>query len=328
MKITVVGGGSWATALIKILSEKNVRIKWWLRDAEAVEHIKKHRHNPEYLSGVNLDLKKIRPSTNLKTCLKDTEWAIIAIPAAFLEEALGNLPRDSFKNKNVISGVKGMIPSKNILVTEWFETYFSVDPLQMGAIAGPCHAEEIALQKTSYLTIAGNDPHMAEAFALQMACRYVHTTHIGDLDGVEYAAVMKNIVALACGISHGLGSGDNFQAVLVSNAMLEIERFISKIAPLNRQINASAYLGDLLVTAYSQFSRNRTFGKMIGKGYSVKTAQMELKMIAEGYYAAKCIQHINQTLGVDMPILDFVYSILYQKLSPKAAMAILKDKLV
>ncbi len=327
MKITVVGGGSWATALIKILSEKNVRIKWWLRDQVAVDHIKKHRHNPEYLSGVTLDPKKVRPSTNLKQCLKDTDWVIVAIPAAFLEEALGALPRDSFKNKNIISGVKGMIPSQNILVTEWFETYFSVNPLAMGAIAGPCHAEEIALQKTSYITIAGNDPLMAQTFAQQMACRYVHTTHIGDLDGVEYAAVMKNIIALACGISHGLGSGDNFQAVLVSNAMLEIERFISKIAPLDRQINASAYLGDLLVTSYSQFSRNRTFGKMIGKGYSVKTAQMELKMIAEGYYAAKCIQHINQSLGVSMPILDFVYNILYQKQSPKSAMETLKGKL-
>ena len=328
MKITVVGGGSWATALIKILSEKNVNIKWWLRDAEAVQHIKTHRHNPEYLSGVTLDLKKVRPSTNLKACLKDTDWAIIAIPAAFLEEALGKLPRDAFQHKNVISGVKGMIPSQNILVTEWFESYFGVNPLAMGAIAGPCHAEEIALKKTSYITIAANDPLMAETFAQQMACRYVHTTHIGDLDGVEYAAVMKNIVALACGISHGLGSGDNFQAVLVSNAMLEIERFISKIAPLNRQINASAYLGDLLVTSYSQFSRNRTFGKMIGKGYSVKTAQMELKMIAEGYYAAKCIQHINQSLGVDMPILEFVFNILYQKQSPKTAMEVLKGKLV
>jgi glycerol-3-phosphate dehydrogenase (NAD(P)+) len=328
MKITVVGGGSWATALIKILSEKSVSIKWWLRDASSVEHIKTHRHNPEYLSSVTLDLKKVKPTTNLKQALKGTEWVIVAIPAAFLEDALGGLPKDVFRDKNIISGVKGMIPSQNILVTEWFESYFGVPSSRVGAIAGPCHAEEIALQKTSYLTIAANDAHLAKTFAEQLTCRYVRTTYIADLDGVEYAAVMKNIIALACGISHGLGSGDNFQAVMVSNAMLEIERLITAIAPLERQINASAYLGDLLVTSYSQFSRNRTFGKMIGKGYSVKTAQMELKMIAEGYYAAKCMHHINQKLQVKMPILDFVYNILYEKHNPKKAMEILKGELI
>jgi glycerol-3-phosphate dehydrogenase (NAD(P)+) len=328
MKITVVGGGSWATALIKILSEKNVNIKWWLRDAESVEHIKKYQHNPEYLSSVALNLKKVKPTTNLKQALKGTDWVIVAIPAAFLEEALGKLPKDIFQNKNIISGVKGMIPSQNILVTEWFESYFNVPSNCVGAIAGPCHAEEIALGKTSYLTIAANDIALAQTFAEQLACRYVRTSSIADLDGVEYAAVMKNIVALACGISHGLGSGDNFQAVMVSNAMLEIERIITAKAPIERQINASAYLGDLLVTSYSQFSRNRTFGKMIGKGYSVKTAQMELKMIAEGYYAAKCMHHINQNLKVSTPILDFVYGILYEKISPRKAMETLKSQLI
>jgi glycerol-3-phosphate dehydrogenase (NAD(P)+) len=328
MKITVVGGGSWATALIKILSEKNVNIKWWLRDKEAIEHIKKHGHNPEYLSGVTVNLKKVKPTSNLKAALKGTEWVVVAIPAAFIEDALGGLPKDIFKDKYIISGVKGMVPSQNILVTEWFETYFNVPSNAVGAIAGPCHAEEVALQKTSYLTIAANNESVAKTFAEQLACRFVRTSFITDLDGVEYTAVMKNIVALACGISHGLGSGDNFQAVMVSNAMLEIERLLTAILPLDRQINASAYLGDLLVTSYSQFSRNRTFGKMIGKGYSVKTAQMELKMIAEGYYACKSIHHINQKLGVKMPILDFVYSILYENKSPKKAFEILQGELV
>jgi glycerol-3-phosphate dehydrogenase (NAD(P)+) len=327
MKITVLGGGSWATALVKILSEKPVQIKWWLRDKVAAEHIRKQRHNPDYLSMVPIHKTRVKPTHNLKEALKNTDWVIIAIPAAFIEDALKGLPKDIFENKYIISGVKGMIPSSNQLVTDWFESTFKVPTQNIGAIAGPCHAEEIALEKHSYLTIAAFNTALAETFAQQLACKYVSTCNSSDLNGVEYAAVMKNIIALACGISHGLGSGDNFQAVMVSNAMLEIERLLVAVDPVPRQINASAYLGDLLVTAYSQFSRNRTFGKMIGKGYSVKTAQIELKMIAEGYFACKSMALINQKLGVNMPILTFVNDILYQNQNPKTAFETLKTKL-
>lgn len=328
MKLTVIGGGSWATALIKILSEKNVKIKWWLRDKEAVNHIKKHRHNPEYLSSVELHPSKIKAYNNIKEALKGTDWVIIAIPAAFLEEAIAGLPAALFQNKKIISGVKGMIPSCNMLVTDWFTYQFGVPADSIGAIAGPCHAEEIALEKQSYITIASENQEIAKEFAEQLACRFVKTSYLTDLDGVEYAAVMKNIVALACGITHGLGGGDNFQAVMVSNAMLEIERLLQAVLPRERTINASAYLGDLLVTAYSQFSRNRTFGKMIGRGYSVKAAQMELKMIAEGYYACKCVHDVNKTLHVHMPILEFCYEVLYKKANLLKAFEQLKGELV
>jgi len=328
MSVTVIGGGSWATALIKILSEKNIKIKWWLRDIEAIAHIKKHHHNPQYLSSVELHPSKIKPYNNLKEALKNTEWVILAIPAAFIEGALIDVNADLFVGKKIVSGVKGMVPSCNKLVTDWFSEKFNVDKNQIAAIAGPCHAEEVALEKQSYLTIASDGIETAQGFADLLSCRFVKTAYITDIDGVEYAAVMKNIVALACGITHGLGAGDNFQAVMVSNAMLEIERFVNKISPNDRQINSSAYLGDLLVTAYSQFSRNRTFGNMIGRGYSVKTAQMELKMIAEGYYATKSIHEINKNLEVKMPILEFVYGVLYKNQSLLKAFEELKEQLV
>ena len=328
MTITIIGGGSWATALIKILTDNNHKIKWWLRNTEAINHIKKHHHNPEYLSGVELHPSKVKPYHSLKDALKGTEWVVLAIPAAFVESALSELSPENFKGKKVASGVKGIVPGKNLLVTDWLSAQFQIDKKYLAAIAGPCHAEEIALEKQSYLTIASEGIDTAQAFATMMANRYVKTSPSTDIDGVEYAAVMKNIVALACGITHGLGAGDNFQAVMVSNAMLEIERFVDKISPFQRQINASAYLGDLLVTAYSQFSRNRTFGTMIGRGYSVSTDQMELKMIAEGYFATKSIQEINKNLGVNMPILDFSYQVLYKKAPLLKAFESLKDKLI
>jgi glycerol-3-phosphate dehydrogenase (NAD(P)+) len=328
MNITVIGGGSWATALIKILSEKNVKIKWWLRDEVAINHIKKHHHNPSYLSGVELHPSKIKPYKSLKESLKNSEWVLLAIPAAFIEEALAPADPAWFVDKKFISGVKGMIPSTNQLVTDWFSEKYNIPRENMGAIAGPCHAEEVALEKQSYLTIASEGEKTAKDFAELMACRFVKTSYITDLNGVEYSAVMKNIVALACGITHGMGAGDNFQAVMVSNAMLEIERLVNKIAPSERTINSSAYLGDLLVTAYSQFSRNRTFGNMLGRGYSVKTAQMEMKMIAEGYYATKCIHELNKTLKVEMPILNFTYGILYKNAPLKKSFETLKGKLI
>jgi glycerol-3-phosphate dehydrogenase (NAD(P)+) len=327
MNITVIGGGSWATALIKILSEKNVKIKWWLRDTRDIEHIKKHHHNPQYLSSVELHPSKIKPYAQLKDALKNTEWVILAIPAAFIEDALKTALPVYFENKKIVSGVKGMVPSCNKLVTDWFSERFNIPKTNIGAIAGPCHAEEIALEKQSYLTIASENISLAKDFATLLECRFVKTSFIDDINGVEYSAVMKNIVALACGITHGLGAGDNFQAVMVSNAMLEIERFVNAIAPKTRLINSSAYLGDLLVTAYSQFSRNRTFGNMIGRGYSVKNAQLEMKMIAEGYFATKCIYEINKNLGVQMPIVNFAFETLYNNTKIKVCFEDLKNHL-
>ncbi|MBA4852948.1 NAD(P)H-dependent glycerol-3-phosphate dehydrogenase [Emticicia sp. BO119] len=327
MKITIIGGGSWATAIIKILSEGNVQIKWWMRNSEDAEYIKKLHHNRNYLSSVEIHPSKVRPYTNLKEALRDTEWVVLAVPAAFLADALTTINKNHLQDKKIISAIKGMIPATNQLVTDWIEQTYDVPADNIGVIAGPCHAEEVALEKHSYLTIASPNLILANDFADLLRCRFVSTSALDDLYGVEYAAVIKNIVALACGITHGLGGGDNFQAVMVSNAMQEICRVVDVIDPMKRDLSASAYLGDLLVTAYSQFSRNRTFGNMVGRGYSVKAAQLEMNMIAEGYYAVKCIYEMLKGYDIDMPITNFAYQILYQNAPLKKEFEYLKEKL-
>ncbi|GAB3501671.1 NAD(P)H-dependent glycerol-3-phosphate dehydrogenase [Emticicia fontis] len=327
MKITIIGGGSWATAIVKILSEGNVQIKWWMRSSEDAEHIKRLHHNKNYLSSVEIHPSKVKPYTNLKEALRGTEWVVLAVPAAFLSDALKTVDKSHLQGKKIISAIKGMIPATNQLVTDWIEQIYEVPAYNIGVIAGPCHAEEVALEKHSYLTIASPNLQLANDFADLLRCRFVSTSALADLYGVEYSAVMKNIVALACGITHGLGGGDNFQAVMVSNAMQEICRVVDVIDPMKRDLSASAYLGDLLVTAYSQFSRNRTFGNMVGRGYSVKAAQLEMNMVAEGYYAVKCIYEMLKGYDIDIPITNFAYQILYESAPLKKEFENLKEKL-
>ena len=327
-KIAVIGGGSWATALIKILCEQNnVQIRWWLRSNSDIAHIRKFHHNPSYLSDVVLSPKKVKVFEKMPEAVKGADYVILAVPAAFVREALSDLTAKHLQGKRIVSAIKGMVPGENMLITDWVSKKFGVDLHETCVIAGPCHAEEVALEKQSYLSIASTECPTAEDFARLLTCRYVTANALDDLYGVEYAAVMKNIIALACGITHGLGYGDNFQAVLVSNAMQEIGNFMTALDPRERNMSSSAYLGDLLVTAYSQFSRNRLFGNMIGRGYSVKAAQLEMKMIAEGYYATKSITEMNKIHHVNLPITNAVYSILYEDQAPGMVMDDLKKLL-
>lgn len=327
VRLTMVGGGSWATALVKILSENNVSVKWWLRKASDADHIRKFGHNPSYLSDVQINTRKVKVCTKIRESFKDSDYVILAVPAAFVGDALQGLKSEQFNGKSVVSAIKGMIPEANQLVTDWVSEQYGVPVEQMAVIAGPCHAEEVALEKQSYLTIASQSAVCADQVANLLSCRFVQTTPVDDIYGIEYSAVMKNIIALACGITRGLGYGDNFQAVLVSNAMQEIKRFVDAIYPKHRDLSGSAYLGDLLVTAYSPFSRNRTFGTLIGRGYTIQSAQAEMNMIAEGYYAVKSIYEINRQVSVDMPITDAVYKVLYEKAAPVGAMNLLKGVL-
>ena len=297
-----------------------------MRNNNDVQHLINFRHNPRYLSGVTYDLNYVKPSSDIQAVVAVADWVIIAVPAAFVQQALESLPEGALKGKVVVSAVKGMIPKENILITEFVERKYHVPNSHQLVIAGPCHAEEVALEKQSYLTIGSHDMATAERFCELLRNRYVKANPLDDLDGIEYCAVMKNIIALACGIARGLNYGDNFQAVLVSNAMFEIERFLDAVMPIHRDLSGSAYLGDLLVTAYSQFSRNRTFGNMIGRGYTVKSAQVEMNMVAEGYYAVQSIFDLNRNLGVSMPITNAVYHILYERISPTVEFEILKDK--
>ena len=298
-----------------------------MRNNNDVQHLINYRHNPRYLSGVTFDLQYVKPSNDLQTVIAIADWVILAVPAAFVQDALKGLPQDAFKGKVIVSAIKGMIPLENILITDYMERHYGVPNTHQLVIAGPCHAEEVAMEKQSYLTIGSHDLPTAERFCELLRNRYVKANPLDDLDGIEYCAVIKNIIALACGIARGLNYGDNFQAVLVSNSMHEIRHFLHAIMPKQRDLSGSAYLGDLLVTAYSQFSRNRTFGNMIGHGYTVKSAQIEMNMVAEGYYAVQSIYEINKTLKVDMPITTAVYLILYERIAPAVEFEILKEKL-
>ena len=327
-QIAVIGGGSWATALVKILSENHVKIKWWIRRKADVDFIRKYNHNPSYLTDVAINPRKVKTYNKMSEALNGVEYIILAIPAAFIPVTLKDLNKKHFEGKKIVSAIKGMIPEENLLVTDWLTREFNLPIGQTCVIAGPCHAEEVALEKQSYLTIASPNIEVAKSFANLLNCRFLQANAITDLYGVEYCAVIKNIIAIACGITRGLGFGDNFQAVLVSNAMQEIKIFLDEIYPKeNRDLNNSGYLGDLLVTAYSQFSRNRTFGNMIGKGYSVKSAQIEMNMIAEGYYAVRSIYLISKQHHIKLPIIDAVYHIVYEKTNPLIEMNTLKGYL-
>jgi len=328
-KITVVGGGSWATANIKILTDNTVEkeIFWWMRNEQAVEHIHKFKHNPHYLSSVEISVPPQHISTDLAALIHEADYVLLNVPAAFLKQALTGITPADFAGKKLISAIKGIVPDENLIIGEFLNQHYGVSFADFLVISGPCHAEEVALEKLSYLTIASADNELAATFAGMFSTRYIKTIVSDDIYGTEYGAVLKNIYAIAGGICHGVGYGDNFQAVLISNAIREMERFVAAVHPIDRDIKESAYLGDLMVTAYSQFSRNRTFGNMIGKGYTVTSAQLEMNMIAEGYYAVNCLHQVNKQYNVFMPICDAVYAILYQKRPPVLEMRHLAEHL-
>ncbi|WP_192922531.1 NAD(P)H-dependent glycerol-3-phosphate dehydrogenase [Sphingobacterium bovisgrunnientis] len=328
-RIGVIGSGSWATAMIKMLTDNLTEkdIYWWVRKQEDIDYIQSYNHNPSYLTAVEIKIPFENISSEVKFVFDRSDVVVLNTPAAYLKDALQGLTADDFKDKIIVSAIKGIIPDENQIIGEYLTSTYNVPLENIVVIGGPCHAEEVSQEKLSYLTFGCNTIENAEAVASFYKSRYINTIISDDIFGIEYGAVLKNIYALAGGICHGLGFGDNFQAVLVSNAIREMEYFVEAISPASRDINASAYLGDLLVTAYSQFSRNRTFGNMIGKGYSVKSAQLEMNMVAEGYYASNCIQGIIARYQLDMPICHMVYQILYNNSPAIKEVNILAQKL-
>lgn len=310
-KICVIGGGSFATAVVKILSDNKLRVYWWMRDIESVNYIKEFKHNPKYLSSVEINTRKVRPTDKLRRAIKLADVVILAVPAAFLEDALSGLRARNFQNKIVISAIKGLVLRTNDIIVDYIHNKFDVPYDKLAVIGGPCHAEEVAREKLSFLTVASESEEIRNRVSELINCRYLRTRFTDDVIGTEYAAVLKNIYALANGIGNGLGYGDNFQAVFIANAQSEMERFLDAVRKEGEDRNGSHYLGDLLVTAYSQFSRNRTFGIMLGRGYSVESIQVEMNMVAEGYYATKCISKVMEDHDIEMPILQAVYDIVY-----------------
>ena len=329
----IIGGGSWATALAKILTDKKHSINWWIRNADTIKHIQQRHHNPHYLSSVNFDVSLLTISNDITAVVKNSDVLVIAVPSAYAEETLEKLDPDDLKGKKIVSAIKGILPEQNILLNYYLQEKFSVSLDDYFAVLGPCHAEEVAAEKLSYLTFSGTDIITASEIASHFTNDYINTIINHDVLGVQYAAVLKNIYALGAGIAHGLDYGDNFLSVYIANAADEMAGFLRQFGAEHIVIGehegedpvthrktpnyaASVYLGDLLVTCYSPYSRNRTFGNMIGKGYLVKTAQLEMNMVAEGYNAAKCIHNINKSVNAPMPIAETIYRILWENVKP------------
>ncbi|MDR1737757.1 MAG: NAD(P)H-dependent glycerol-3-phosphate dehydrogenase [Candidatus Symbiothrix sp.] len=323
-RIAVMGGGSWATAIAKIISMTQTNFNWYMRRPEQIEEFQMFGHNPAYLSSIQFDVENIDFFADINEAVRNSDTLIFAIPSPYIKQHLEKL-EVSLKNKMIISAIKGIVPDENMIVSDYFSKVYNVSPNNIAVLGGPCHAEEVALGRLSYLTIGCICEEKAQILSGIFNTRFVKTSTSTDVPGIEYASVLKNVYAIVAGICHGLKYGDNFQAVLISNAIKEMDSFITTISPATRDVHGSVYIGDLLVTAYSRFSRNRIFGSMIGKGYSVKTAQLEMEMIAEGYFGTKCIKEINANVQVEMPILDTVYSILYERKSVVPAIRKLTD---
>jgi glycerol-3-phosphate dehydrogenase (NAD(P)+) len=335
MKFGIIGSGSWGTALAKILTDNNNSINWWIRSETTLEHFKKRHHNPQYLSSAYFDTGLLYLTTDVTEVINNSDCIIIVVPSAYALNVVGSLPKNIFQNKKIISAIKGILPEQNLLLNDYLKNEYSVELANYFTILGPCHAEEIAAEKLSYLTFSGVDVETTQLIASHFKNDYINTIDNTDIYGVQFAAILKNIYALGAGIAHGLEYGDNFLSVLIANSADEMAGFLRKTGIQNVEVGsiehtvthirsekhttnyaASVYLGDLLVTCYSLYSRNRTFGNMIGKGYPVKAAQLEMSMVAEGYNASKCIRIINKKIHAEMPIADAIYKILWEHLSP------------
>lgn len=324
-KICILGGGTWGTALAKMVLMNQKHINWFMRRDDQIEGFYKLGHNPNYLPNVKFNLAQITFYSNIEKAIKDSDTVIIAIPSPYVKQYFRRVWNSTFRGKFIVSALKGIIPNDNMVMSEFLADNFKVPLENIGVLSGPCHAEEVALERLSFLTVSSRDEVKATLLAEAISSRILKTRVSNDVVGVELASVLKNIYAIAAGICQGLLYGDNFQAVLMSNCAKEMARFLNGVVPMERNITEQQYLGDMLVTGYSQFSRNRTLGTMIGKGYSVRTAQLEMEMIAEGYYGAKCIYELNERFKVKIPIADTVYQILYEKLQPRKGIRNLID---
>ena len=323
-KVAIIGGGSWATAIAKIVVGHTHHIGWYMRRDDRIEEFRRMSHNPAYLTSVHFNCDEIFFSSDINRIVEAYDTLVFVTPSPYLKNHLRKL-KARIRDKFIVTAIKGIVSDENLVCSEYFHEVYDVPYDNLACIGGPSHAEEVALERLSYLTVGCSDREKAEAFTHVLASDYIKTKTSSDVIGIEYASVLKNVYAIAAGICSGLKYGDNFQAVLMANALQQMARFVKSVHPIDRSIEDSVYLGDLLVTSYSNFSRNRTFGTMIGKGYSVKSAQIEMEMIAEGFFGTKCMKEINRHMHVNMPILDAVYNILYERISPQIEIKLLTD---
>ena len=345
LSVGVIGNGSWATALVKMLTDNHHSVNWWVRNEKSIDYIRRRRHNPNYLSSAYFDLSLLKLNQDVLQVVNDSDLLVLAVPSAYIQEALAPLNSGHFENKKILSAIKGLVPGRDVLVNEYLTQQFEMPLQNYFAVLGPCHAEEVAAEKLSYLTFSGVDEATTKEIASYFQSGYINTIINTDILGVQYAAVLKNIYALGAGIAHGLEYGDNFLSVYIANAADEMAGFLRKVGALHmvvgehgrkdpvthkKDINyaASVYLGDLLVTCYSLYSRNRTFGAMIGKGYTVQSAQLEMNMVAEGYYASRCIYNINRDINAEIPSAETIYKILWERMNAEEGFRQVEEVLV
>lgn len=317
-RIGIIGNGSWGTALAKILTDNGHQIHWWLRNKTAVEHLIERHHNPHYLTSVRFLPDTILPGTDLTAIITACDTLIVAVPSAYAQDVIESVDPSLWRGKKVVSAIKGILPQCKKLLSDFLVEHVGFDVHDYAAITGPCHAEEVAQERLSYLTFSGLDDPFTEAVASAFRSPYIRVTHNHDIWGAQYAAVLKNIYAIGAGMAHGLDYGDNFLSVFITSCYREMHQYLVAHFEANHpggvrpDFHTSAYLGDLLVTCYSLHSRNRTFGTMIGKGYSIKAAMLEMNMVAEGYYASRGMQTISGQCGIEMPLAQKVYQVLWE----------------
>jgi glycerol-3-phosphate dehydrogenase (NAD(P)+) len=322
LKIGIIGSGSWATAIAKIAADNGNQIAWWVRHEANIDYFKKRHHNPHYLRNAYFDVSAIQFSSNILEVIAASEVIVMAVPSIHIVSCLEKVEAKHLEGKKIVSAIKGVLPIHNILLHQYLAKVYQFPLENYFTLLGPSHAEEVAAEQLSYLTFSGVDLAFAEQIANCFKSEYINTIVNSDVIGVQYAGVVKNIYALGAGIAHGLEYGDNFLSVYIANCANEMQLLLSAImhhegnACKGINYNASVYLGDLLVTCYSLHSRNRTFGNMIGKGYSVRAAELELNMVAEGYNASKCIMTINKELKQSIPIISAIYAILWEGANP------------
>jgi len=317
-QIGIIGNGSWGTAIAKILTDNGHKIYWWVRNEEAVKHLQERHHNAHYLTSVRFLPETIIPTNDLQEVLAKCDTVIVCVPSAYAQGVIESVDAGLWTGKNIVSAIKGVLPDSNLLLNDYLANLPSFDLDRYVAVTGPCHAEEVAFERISYLTFAGLNDSLTSSIAAAFRNTYIYTTTNHDIWGVQYAAVLKNIYAVGAGMAHALDYGDNFLSVYITNCYREMHRYLQahfeKVHPSNERpdFHTSAYLGDLLVTCYSLHSRNRMLGTMLGKGYSVKNAILEMNMVAEGYYAARGMQHLAGKYGIEIPIATAIYDVLWK----------------
>ena len=326
-RCAVVGHGSWATAIVKVLTINDSEVYWYVRNPEVLESLRSEGHNCRYLSDVELDMNRIHLSDDLNEAVSNTDILFLVMPAAFLKCYLSDL-RVSLKDKMVVSAIKGIIPDENQFVTDYLKQQYGLSDSHLCFICGPTHAEEVGHGQLTYLTLACRNIVNARAVGEKLKTTSIKVSWQRDIDYLVRSSVFKNIYAVMVGIAVGMGYGDNFVSVLVANCIKEMY-FLLDPQSVNdlTKFNPSNFFGDLLASCYSSHSRNRQFGMLIGRGNTVKTALNEMTMVAEGYYASKMISTLPEAQRQKMPIADMVSQILHQGVPARKAMKRLEELL-